>query len=116
MLNHQLVSRLRKSSRIVDGIIGQRPPRNAVLSGASTLSKLAVDLSETYSNKNSPSHTVASMPRFVISDVCVLSSLDWELALMRRQGLEAAASIYPGQVALSRLSLSSPALLLHRVF
>lgn len=56
------------------------------------------------------------MPRFVISDVSVLSSLNWELALMRGQGLEAAASILPGQVALSRLSFSSPALLIHRVF
>ncbi|KAL6400759.1 hypothetical protein AUP68_16476 [Ilyonectria robusta] len=73
--------------------LGQKPPRNAVLSDVNTLLTLAVGLSETYSIKTSHGLTVAAMPRFVISDVCVLSSLDWELALVRRQGLEAAASI-----------------------
>ncbi|KAF7546527.1 hypothetical protein G7Z17_g8366 [Cylindrodendrum hubeiense] len=80
VLEHQLVAKLPTSSRIVDGIIGPRPPRNVVLSGATTLSKLFIDVREKVFNRNSPNHTVASMPHFVPSDACVLSSLDWELA------------------------------------
>ncbi|KAH7149832.1 hypothetical protein B0J13DRAFT_498636 [Dactylonectria estremocensis] len=80
ILNHQLIAKLRTSSQIVDGILGPRPPRNVVLSGATTLSKMSVDVREKVFNKNSPNHTVVSMPHFVGSDSVVLSSLDWELA------------------------------------
>ncbi|KAK7425688.1 hypothetical protein QQZ08_007787 [Neonectria magnoliae] len=80
VLNHQLVSKLPTSSKIIDGIIGPRPPRSFVLSGATTLAKLNIDVREKVFNKNSPNHTVVSMPHFVASDACVLSSLDWELA------------------------------------
>ncbi|KPM39415.1 hypothetical protein AK830_g7171 [Neonectria ditissima] len=80
VLNHQLVSKLPTSSQIIDGIIGPRPPRSFVLSGATTLAKLNIDVREKVFNKNSPNHTVVSMPHFVVSDSVVLSSLDWELA------------------------------------
>ncbi|KAH6898016.1 hypothetical protein B0T10DRAFT_543067 [Thelonectria olida] len=80
VLNQQLISKLSTSSQVVDGLLGPRPPRNIVLSGLKTLVKMTVDVRETWRNNNSPNHTVASMPHFVPSDACVLSSLHWEEA------------------------------------
>ncbi|KAH7133976.1 hypothetical protein EDB81DRAFT_762326 [Dactylonectria macrodidyma] len=80
VLKNQFVSKLPTSNLVVDGVLGPRRPRNLVLSGAKTLAKLSIDVREEPFDRFSPNYTFVSMPHFVPSDACVLSSVDWKSA------------------------------------
>ncbi|KAM5351071.1 hypothetical protein ACJ41O_003794 [Fusarium nematophilum] len=79
-INALLVSKLPGSSRIVDRVMGPRPPRNIIVSGRSTLLEIVTDVREPVYDAMSPNYTVVAMPHFATSDALVYSGVHWDRA------------------------------------
>lgn len=81
VINSQLISKLRLSGEVNNGLFVRRPPSEIMLAGhSSTLVNLVVDVREKWVNLNSPNHTVARMPHLGPAEACVTTSLHWEQA------------------------------------
>ncbi|KAM0345018.1 hypothetical protein ACHAPU_006902 [Fusarium lateritium] len=81
VINSQLISKLRLSGEVDNGLFVKRPPNEILLAGySSTLVNLVVDVREKWFNLNSPNHTVARMPHLGPAEACVTTSLHWEQA------------------------------------
>ncbi|KAG8672476.1 hypothetical protein FPOAC2_05868 [Fusarium poae] len=81
VINSQLVSNIRLSGEVDNGLFIRRPPNEILVAGySSTLVNLAVDIREKWFNLNSPNHTVARMPHLGPAEACVTTSLHWEQA------------------------------------
>ncbi|RFN53312.1 hypothetical protein FIE12Z_2462 [Fusarium flagelliforme] len=81
VINSQLISKLRLSGEVNNGLFVRRPPSEIMLAGhSSTLVNLVVDVREKWFNLNSPNHTVARMPHLGPAEACVTTSLHWEQA------------------------------------
>jgi hypothetical protein len=82
VINSQLISKLRLSGQVDDGLFVRRPPKEILLAGlSSTLVNFVVDIREKWINLNSPNHTVARMPHLGPAEACVTTSLHWEQAV-----------------------------------
>ncbi|KAL4731919.1 hypothetical protein ACLX1H_000915 [Fusarium chlamydosporum] len=81
VINSQLISKLRLSGQVDNGIFVRRPPNEIMVAGhSSTLVNLVVDVREKWFNLNSPNHTVARVPHLGPAEACVTTSLHWEQA------------------------------------
>ncbi|CEI61885.1 hypothetical protein FVEN_g2941 [Fusarium venenatum] len=81
VINSQLISKIRLSGEVDNGLFIRRPPNEILVAGySSTLVNLMVDIREKWFNLNSPNHTVARMPHLGPAEACVTTSLHWEQA------------------------------------
>ncbi|CAG1977385.1 unnamed protein product [Fusarium graminearum] len=81
VINTQLISKIRLSGVLNNGLFIRRPPNEILVAGySSTLVNLVVDIREKWFNLNSPNHTVARMPHLGPAEACVTTSLHWEQA------------------------------------
>ncbi|KAG5657718.1 hypothetical protein KAF25_007751 [Fusarium avenaceum] len=82
VINSQLISKLRLSGQVDNGLFVRRAPKEILLAGlSSTLVNFVVDIREKWINLNSPNHTVARMPHLGPAEACVTTSLHWEQAV-----------------------------------